>query len=112
MLPASKPTVTASQLGTSMQLNINFPKDFNQYVITKMSSEEYSASMPSAARLRTDYVLSHGYAETLYENKNRYMPADWYIGGDLPYILVVWQDAEGWYEPLVIDSATGEMLNK
>lgn len=109
---ASKPTVTASKMGTSLQLNINFPKDFVQYVITKMSSEEYSASMPSAARLRTDYVLSHGYAEILYENKNRYMPADWYIGGDMPYVLVTWQDAEGWYEPLVIDSATGEILNK
>ena len=109
---ASKPAVTVSKLGTSLQLTITFPKDFVQYVITKMSSEEFSASMPSAARQRADYVLSHGYAETLYENKTRYMPSDWYIGGDMPYILIVWQDAEGWYEPLIIDSATGEILNK
>ena len=108
----TKPTVTASKVGTSLQLNINFPKGCTQYVITKMSSEEYSASVPTAARLKTDYVLSHSYAVTLYANVNRYLPSDWYIGGDMPYILVTWQDDNGWYEPLVIDSATGEMLNK
>lgn len=107
----TKPTVSASKIGTSMQLNITFPKGCIQYVITKMSSEEYEASMPSAARQRTDYVLSHSYAETLYANAIRYMPADWYIGGDMPYILVTWQDDNGWYEPLVYDSASGELLN-
>ena len=108
----TKPTVTASQIATSLQLNINFPKGCTQYVITKMSSEEYGASWPGAARQRTDYVLSHSYALTLYANVNRYMPADWYIGGDMPYVMVTWQDDNGWYEPLVIDTATGEMLNK
>ena len=95
-----------------MQLTISFPKECLQYVVTKVSSEEYNASVPTAARLKADYILSHGYAITLTEDVVKFVPEDWYIGFDKPYILITWMDANGWYEPLVIDSATGEMLNK
>jgi hypothetical protein len=57
-------------------------------------------------------VLSHGYAETFYENLSNYVPSSWYIGSDMPYVLIAWEDGNGWYEPIVIDSATGEILNK
>ena len=109
---AAKPSVTATKVGTTMQLTISFPKECLQYVVTKVSSEEYNASVPTAARLKADYILSHGYAITLTEDVVKFVPEDWYIGFDKPYILITWMDANGWYEPLVIDSATGEMLNK
>lgn len=108
----NKPTVTAVVVNNSMQLTISFPNGCAQYVVTKMSEEEYSSSMPSTPRQKTDYVLSHGYAETFREDISNYVPESWYIGADKPYILVAWEGYEGWYEPLVIDSATGEMLNK
>ncbi len=109
---ASMPSVTATKVGTTMQLSISFPKGCIQYVVTKMSSEEYDASVPTAPRLKADYILSHGYAITLTEDVEKLVPSDWYIGMDRPYILITWMDENGWYEPLVIDSATGEMLNK
>ena len=109
---ANKPDVRAVAANNSMQLSVTFPKGCMRYVVTKMSSEEYTTAMPSNARGKTDYVLSHGYAETFYENLSNYVPSSWYIGSDMPYILIAWEDQNGWYEPMVVDSATGEILNK
>ena len=109
---ANKPAVTATVSGSSMKMTVAFPNGCLQYVMTKMSSEEFNAAVPSNARQRTDYVLSHSYAETHTENIENYIPEEWYVGGDLPYILIAWEDENGWYEPIIIDSATGEMLNK
>lgn len=109
---SAKPSVSAVKSGTAMKLTISFPKAYKQYVVAKMSSEEYEASYPGPARQRTDYVLSHGTAMTFENNLNNYNPG-WYVSADLPYILVSWQDEEnGWYEPIVIDSSNGSVLNK
>jgi hypothetical protein len=108
----NKPTVGVAVANNSMQLSVTFPNGCMKYVLTKMSSEEYTTAMPSNARQKTDYVLSHGYAETFYENLSNYVPSSWYIGSDMPYVLIAWEDGNGWYEPIVIDSATGEILNK
>ena len=43
-------------------------------------------------------------------NLSNYDPG-WYISADKPYILIAWEDENGWYEPLVYDSATGQILN-
>ena len=109
---ANKPAIRTAVANNSMQLSVNFPNGCLRYVLTKMSSEEYDTAMPSNARQKTDYVLSHGYAETFYEDLNNYVPSSWYISSDMPYILVAWEDGNGWYEPIVIDSATGEILNQ
>lgn len=108
----NKPTVRVAVANNSMQLSVTFPNGCMKYVLTKMSSEEYTTAMPSNARQKTDYVLSHGYAETFYENLSNYVPSSWYIGSDMPYVLIAWEDGNGWYEPIVIDSATGEILNQ
>ena len=106
------PSVSAAKSGTSMRLTVSFPKAYKQYVVAKVSSEEYVASYPGAARQRTDFVLSHGTAITFEDDINKYNPG-WYVSADLPYILVAWQDEEnGWYEPVVIDSTNGSVLNK
>ena len=107
---ASKPTVLAEISGNAIALSVTFPQGCSSYVVTKMSPEEYSASMPGSARLKTDYVVGHGSALTFNENLDGYDPG-WYISSDLPYILVVWTDGSQWYEPLVIDSATGQAVN-
>ena len=107
---ASKPTVLAEISGNAIALSVTFPQGCSSYVVTKMSSEEYSAAMPGSARLKTDYVVGHGSALTFNENLDGYDPG-WYISSDLPYILVAWTDGIQWYEPLVIDSATGKPVN-
>lgn len=109
---ASKPEVNAAKTGTSLSLSVEFPNTIFQAVITKMSSEEYDASFPTAPRLKTDHVISHSYAFTIYDNVYRGIPSEWYISSDLPYVLIAWEDENGWHEPLVYDSATGTILNK
>lgn len=107
-----QPSVSAVKSGTSMRLSVSFPKEYVKYVLTKVSSEEYAASYPSTARQRTDFVISHGSAITFDGDINNHNPG-WYVSSDLPYILIAWQDAEnGWYEPIVIDSSNGSILNK
>lgn len=107
---AMKPDVTTVVTGNSMKLSISFPQGCKSYAVTKMSSEEFTAACPSAARLRTDYILKHGYVLRFTENISGYIPAEWYISADRPYVLVTWEDESGWYEPLVIDSATGQPI--
>lgn len=106
-----KPAVSAVISGNSMKLTVDFPQGCKSYVVTKMSSEEYKANCPTAARLKADYILKHGYAMTFTENIVNYVPADWYISADRPYVLITWEDDNGWYEPLVIDSATGQTID-
>lgn len=106
-----RPEVTAQVSGNAMKLSVTFPQGCKSYVVTKMSSEEYRASCPTAARLKADYILKHSYALTFTENITDYTPADWYISLDRPYLLITWEDDSQWYEPLVIDSATGKPVN-
>jgi len=106
----NKPQVTAVISGTDMKLTVNFPNGCSSYVITKMSSEEYMASCPSAARQKADYILKHSYALKFTANISDYVPSDWYISIDRPYLLITWEDSNQWYEPLVIDSATGKQV--
>lgn len=108
---ALKPELTAQISNNEMRLSVTFPQGCKSYVVTKMSSEEYGASCPAAARLKADYILKHTYALTFTENITNYIPADWYISSDCPYILITWEDESQWYEPLVIDSATGQPVN-
>ena len=108
---ASKPDVSAVISGNTIRLTVTFPNGCNSYVLTRMSSEEYEASMPGAERLKTDYVLGHNSAIFFDQNISSYNPG-WYISADKPYILIAWEDENGWYEPLVYDSGTGNILNK
>ena len=74
--------------------------------------EEYDASLGSvAARLRTDYVIKHDSAFTIAGDISGHKPEEWYIGADVPYVLVAWQIDGQWYEPLVFDPTTGNVLN-
>jgi len=106
-----KPAVSTVISGNSMRLTVDFPQGCKSYVVTKMSSEEYKASCPTAARLKADYILKHGYAMTFTENIVNYVPDNWYISADRPYVLITWEDENGWYEPLVINSATGQTID-
>lgn len=108
---AMKPEVTALVSNNAMKLSVTFPQGCKSYAVTKMSSEEYSASCPTAARLKADYILKHSYLLTFTENIADYIPSDWYISSDMPYLLITWEDESQWYEPLVIDSATGQPVN-
>jgi hypothetical protein len=108
----SKPQVTAPIAANAVSLNVAFPTDGTKYVLTKMSSEEFDTHVNTLTpRLRVDYLLSHGSVLAFEENITNYDP-EWYIGGDLPYILISWQDESGmWYEPLIYDTATKKILN-
>jgi len=108
---AMKPEVTALVSNNAMKLSVTFPQGCKSYALTKMSSEEYIASCPTAARLKADYILKHSYLLTFTENIANYIPSDWYISSDMPYLLITWEDESQWYEPLVIDSATGQPVN-
>lgn len=105
-----KPSVSSTFSGTEIKLNVTFPNGCSSFVLTKMSSEEYYASMPGSARQRTDYVVGHYDALVFRQNLVNYVP-EWYISSDRPYIVIAWEDESGWYEPLVYDSATGNILN-
>ena len=105
-----KPEVTTSITGTSLKVSVIFPLGCDEFVMTKVSSEEYDAYMPSAARLRTDYVVGHSSVLTFTEDLKNYTP-DWYISSDKPYLLISWKMDGVWYEPLVYDTATGQTLN-
>ena len=109
---ASAPTVKASIIGTMMKLDIKFPGEITQAKVTMISSEQYGANFPTTARLKTDFVLSHDYTFTIEGSVNEYTPEGWYISADIPYILVAWEDADGWHEPLVYDIDTDSILNK
>lgn len=107
-----KPVVNATVANNAMSLTISFPSGCTEAVVTKMSSEEYDASLGSvAARLKTDYVIQHSSAFTITGDLNGFKPEDWYIGSDVPYVLVAWQIDGQWYEPLVYDPANGKVLN-
>ena len=108
----SKPQVTAPIAANAVSLNVAFSTDGTKYVLTKMSSEEFDTHVNTLTpRLRVDYLLSHGSVLAFEENITNYDP-EWYIGGDLPYILISWQDESGmWYEPLIYDTATKKILN-
>ena len=108
---AAKPAVSAIKSGTSMKLTVAFPSACTQYVVARVSSEEYAARYPGSGRQRTDFVLSHGSAITFDADITNYNPG-WYVSADMPYIIIAWQDENGWYEPIVIDSSNGTMLNK
>ena len=108
---AAKPEVTHTLSGTSIRLNVTFPKEFKSFVVARVSSEEYDAYMPGSARERADYVVSHMTAMTFDANLQNYKP-DWYISADKPYILITWEDENGWYDPLVYNSKDGSILNK
>ena len=105
-----KPEVTTSITGTSLEVSVTFPLGCDEFVMTKVSSEEYDAYMPSAARLRTDYVVGHSSVLTFTKDLKNYTP-DWYISSDKPYLLISWKMDGVWYEPLVYDTATGQTLN-
>lgn len=107
---AAKPAVSSVIRSNAIKLTVLFPNGCIQYSLTRMSSEEYSASMPGSARLKTDYVLGHHSVMQFTTNLSNYDPG-WYISADKPYILIAWEDENGWYEPLVYDSATGQILN-
>lgn len=109
---SSKPTVNVFILGIAMTLDIDFPKPIKKAMVTKMSSEEYDTNFPTTARLKTDYVISHSYAFEINGDVSEFEPMDWYVSADIPYVLVAWEDEDGWHEPLVISAATGEILNK
>ena len=68
------------------------------------------ASWPASARLRADYALSRFSVIEFTENISSYNPG-WYVSADKPYILITWKNADGWHEPLVYDSATGQRVN-
>ena len=106
------PTVNATVTGSSMKLDITFPGQIVQAKVTRISSEQYGANFPTTARLKTDFVLSHDYTFTIDGSVKGYVPSEWYISSDLPYVLIAWEDENGWHEPLVYDSATGTILNK
>ena len=107
-----KPEVRTVLQSTSLQIKVAFQTNGTKYVVTKMSSEEFETQVKSLKpRLRVDYVLSHVSKLSFDQNINGYEP-DWYIGSDIPYLLVTWQDETGmWYEPLIYDIATGTILN-
>lgn len=105
-----KPVVKSTISGTTLKVSVDFPLGCEQFVMTKVSSEEYDAYMPSAARLRTDYVVGHSSALTFTGNLDNYSP-DWYISSDKPYLLISWKMDGVWYEPLVYDTATGQSMN-
>jgi hypothetical protein len=105
-----KPEVTTSITETSLKVSVTFPLGCDEFVMTKVSSEEYDAYMPSAARLRTDYVVGHSSVLSFTEGLKNYIP-DWYISSDKPYLLISWKMDGVWYEPLVYDTATGQTLN-
>ena len=107
---ASRPEVTASVSNNAMSLSVSFPQSFRTYVVARVSSEEWAAYKPATARLRADYVVGHSTAMTFDEALQDYDPG-WYISSDKPYILIAWEDENGWYEPLIYDSATGNILN-
>lgn len=109
---ASAPTVKASIIGTMLELDIKFPGEITQAKVTMISSEQYGANFPTTARLKTDFVLGHDYTFTIGGSVKEYTPEGWYISADIPYILVAWEDAEGWHEPLVYDIDTDSILNK
>ena len=106
------PQVSAAIASNSMRINVAFPINGLPYVLTKMSSEEFDTHVKTLrARLRVDYVLSHNAALTFDENISNFDP-DWYISEDKPYLLITWQDPDGmWFEPLIYDTATGNILN-
>lgn len=106
----ARPEVSAVIMSNAIKLSVNFPNGCIKYSLTRVSSEEYAAQMPGAARQRADYVLGHYSVLNFTENIDSYDPG-WYISFDKPYILITWQDENGWYEPLVYDSATGKILN-
>ena len=103
--------VETSVSRNTMKLTISFPKDFISYVVARVSPEEYDAYMPAVARERADYVLGHMTAMTFNTPITSYKP-DWYISAEKPYLLITWQDENGWYEPMVYDSNDGTILNK
>ena len=107
---ASKPVVTATVSKNSMRLSVSFPQSVRSYVVARVSAEEWTAYKPATARLRTDYVMGHGTVMAFEENLQDYDPG-WYISSDKPYILIAWDNENGWHEPLVYDSATGTVLN-
>ena len=107
------PSYSGQFSANAIKLTVTFKDGYvvKNYALTKMSSEEYAANMPGAARQKTDYVLSHSYVLWFTENITRYDPG-WYISADKPYLLITWEDENGWYEPVVYNTATGEMMNK
>lgn len=106
-----KPEVTMVITGNDMKLSVIFPAGCKSYAVTKMSVEEYTSSCPTTPRQMADYILKHSYVLTFTESISSYVPSDWYISAEKPYVLVTWEDSEQWYEPLVIDSATGNKVN-
>lgn len=105
-----KPTVSAPVFNYAMRLTVTFPQGCKSYVLTRMSSEEYDAQMPGAARLKTDYVVGHYDAIKFTADISNYNPG-WFVSVK-PYVLIAWEDENGWYEPLVFDSLTNKIINE
>ena len=109
----SKPQVNTQVVSNEVKISVTFPADGTEYVLTKVSSEEFDSHVKTLTpRQRTDYLLGHISVLEFEENISDYVP-EWYIGGDLPYLMISWHDESGmWYEPLIYDIATKTILNK
>lgn len=105
-----KPAVAAVIAGEDISLTVTLPEGCTEAVVVQMSSEEYQTCVSGiAARLKTDYVLQHSSAVKISESISAYKPG-WTIGVDT-YVLVAWAMGTQWFEPLVIDVATGQPVN-
>ena len=109
---AIAPEVSARVTASEISMNVSFASAGTKYVLTRVSAEEFSTQFETlTARLRVDYVLGHISMLSFEENIENHIP-EWYIGADVPCLLITWQDENGkWYEPLIYDVATGEILN-
>ena len=107
-----KPDVstTVNTFQHTIRMTVTVPQGVKSYVLTRMSDEEYEAYMSGVApRLKTDYVLGHMDAITFTKNISLHDPG-WFISVH-PYVVITWEDENGWYEPLVWDTKTNAIIN-